>query len=81
MRCALKPFVQEALLYGLLHGCIAVDEHGALCVGRKPRGIPSYETSATNEVKECLKRAQFVGKWFATAGSVPTVMTLWGIRP
>jgi hypothetical protein len=78
---ALRPFVQEALLYGLVHECLKIDEEGALSLGKKPRGLSGYETASSNEVRDCLKRAQFVGRWFASAGSVPTVMTLWGIRP
>lgn len=78
---ALKPFVQEGLLYALVHGCIGVDENGALALGKKPRGMAGYETGSSNEVRDCIRRAQFVGRWFATAGSVPTVMALWGIWP
>lgn len=78
---ALRPFVQEALLYGLVHGCLAVDENGALSLGKKPHGMSGYEAGSSSEVRDCLKRAQFVGRWFATAGSVSTVMALWGIRP
>lgn len=77
---ALRPFVREAMLYGLLHRSLVV-EAGALLLGQKPRGIPAYETSATNEVNDCIKKARFVGRWFASAGSTPTVLALWGIRP
>mgnify|MGYP001080350749 CR=1 FL=1 len=78
---ALRPFVQEALLYGLVHGCFGLDADGNLSLGKKPRGIAGYETGSSSEVRDCLKRAQFVGRWLATAGPVPTVMSLWGIRP
>jgi hypothetical protein len=78
---ALRPFVQEALLYGLVHGCLVIDEEGTFSLGKKPRGLTRYEASSSDEVRDCFKRAQFVGRWLATAGSVPTVMALWGIRP
>jgi hypothetical protein len=78
---SLKPFVEEALQYGVLHGCIVVNDDGTLALGKKPRGIPKYETSASNEVRDCVHRAQFLGRWFATAGSVPTIMAIWGIKP
>lgn len=77
---ALKPFVQEALLYGLVHGCLKVDSEGCFTLGKKPRGLTGYEAGSSNEVRDCVKRAQFVGRWFASAGAVPTVMALWGIR-
>ncbi len=78
---SVRPFVQEALLYGLVHGCLEIDDSGGIILGRKPRGLAGYETGSSDEVRDCLKRAQFVGRWLATAGSVPTVMALWGIHP
>jgi hypothetical protein len=77
---ALRPFVREAMLHGLAHGSIVV-ESGALSLGQKPRGIPAYETGSTSEVADCIKKARFTGRWFASAGSPPTVMALWGIHP
>jgi hypothetical protein len=32
------------------------------------------------EVFECLKKANFVGRWLATAGTAPTVLTALGVR-
>jgi Family of unknown function (DUF6521) len=78
---SLKPFVRDALLYGMTHGCLSVDENGLLGIGKKPRGIAAYELKSSNEVRDCIKRAQFTGRWLATAGSIPTVMALWGIHP
>lgn len=78
---SLRPFVQEALLYALVHGCLRVDDEGGFLLGKKPRGLSGYETGSSDEVRDCLKKSQFVGRWLATAGSVPTVMALWGIRP
>jgi hypothetical protein len=36
---------------------------------------------ASDEVRECAKRAEFVGKWLAQTGSAPTVLALLGVRP
>jgi hypothetical protein len=32
------------------------------------------------EVIDCLKKANFVGRWLATAGTAPTVLTALGVR-
>ena len=78
----LVPFTKEALLFGGVHGFIDL-------AGAQVRAIESkwtrLETRTTNqssdEVKECAKRAEFVGKWLAQTGSAPTVLALMGVRP
>ena len=32
----------------------------------------------TVEIKECVKKAEFIGRWLAASGSVETTMALWG---
>ena len=36
--------------------------------------------SGSSEVSECIKKANFIGRWFATSGTVPTVLTSLGVR-
>lgn len=78
---ALSPFVQEALLYSLVHERLRLTDEGLLLVGKKTRGFAAYLTAATEEVKDCLNKAQFVGRWISSAGNVPTILALWGVRP
>lgn len=33
------------------------------------------------EVRECLKKAEHVGRWFACAGKVETIYICFGVRP
>jgi hypothetical protein len=40
-----------------------------------------FEREASDEVKACIKRAAFLGKWFALSGDYTTVMALWGVTP
>ena len=35
----------------------------------------------SEEVNECARRAEFVGKWFAKAGTASTVMAVVGVKP
>jgi hypothetical protein len=35
----------------------------------------------SDEVRECAKRAEFLGRWLEKAGGTETVMALLGVRP
>jgi hypothetical protein len=78
---ALSPHVREALLYDLVHERLKLNDPGLLLVGKKTRGFAGYLATATEEVKDCLSKAQFVGRWMSSAGTVPTIFALWGVRP
>jgi hypothetical protein len=78
---SLRDFVREALLFAMTHNCLTIADDGTLKIGKKPRGISPYTKSATDEVRDCLHKAHFVGRWLSTAGPASTIMALWGIRP
>jgi hypothetical protein len=78
---ALSPYVREALLYDLLHERLKLSDEGLLVAGSKMRGFAGFVAAATEEVKDCLNKAQFVGRWMCSAGNVPTIFALWGVRP
>ncbi len=77
---ALRPHTWEAILFGTTHGWITLSG-GLLAATVNERTINNSAQSLGTEVRECLRRAIFVGKWFARAGSASTVMALWGVRP
>lgn len=78
---SLSPYVREALLYSLVHDRLKLSDQGHLLLGTKTRGFASYVAAATDEVKDCVTKAQFVGRWLTSAGNVPTIFALWGVRP
>ena len=78
---SLVPFVREALLFGAVHGLFAFDDDRRLVPASRPRTLRGYLRAATDEVRECAKKAEFVGKWLAASGSVETTMALWGVKP
>lgn len=78
---SLTPFVREALLFGTVHGLFAFDDEHRLVPGPRPRALTGYLRKATDEVMECVNKAEFVGKWLAASGSVETTMALWGVKP
>ena len=77
----LSPHAREALLYALIRDRLRITDEGTLIVGTKSKGFSNYVESATEEVKDCLNRAAFVGRWLSTAGNAPTILALWGVRP
>jgi hypothetical protein len=78
----LKSITQEAIMFGLSQGVLAVAQDGSLHVGRNK--IPVTERSMgsfTREARECIDRARFIGRWLATAGTTATIMASWGVAP
>jgi hypothetical protein len=78
---ALVPYAREAIIFALYNGALRLTESGDIettsprLISRELRG------SDMDEANECLRRASFVGRWLARAGSASTVYALWGIRP
>ena len=77
---ALVPLVKEGILFASSGQMLTLDD-GCLVAADRPRSMARFEREATDEVKACLKKAEFVGKWFAGSGDYATVMALWGVAP
>lgn len=76
------PITREAILFGISHQNIALNSDGDLLLGSNYQE-PTDKRAAlfTDEVRECIDRAGFIGRWFAVAGTVATIYSAWGIRP
>ena len=78
---ALVPFTREAIVFAGQRGVIAFDDTGRLQVGDGPlRGISTYPNTS-DDIKQAVRRAEFVGRWFALAGTTTTIFSLLGVRP
>jgi Family of unknown function (DUF6521) len=78
----LVPFTRDALLFAGIHGFIALEGARVRAVEQGWTKVESKATSnSSDEVEECARRAEFVGKWMAQTGSAPTVFALLGVRP
>lgn len=75
------PYLREGVLYGVACGGLLVDSSGAISAQALARGSGRRIREATEEYGDIMKKAEFVGRWFARAGSPETVMALWGVRP
>lgn len=77
----LVPFTKEAIMFGGLHGFLDLADCNIAANRNWKRIIAANLKEATVEVQICAKRAEFIGKWFAMAGSPNTVMAIFGVKP
>lgn len=78
---SLKPYTKEAIQFGMLHNWVVSREGGLLKTTHSESDLSRVMRKLTAEARECVMRARFLGKWFASAGAPHTVMALWGIIP
>ena len=78
----LKPITLESLLFGAQNETLNLTDSGGIAVGpRRQRATEKRTPLFTDEARECLDRAGFLGRWFATAGSPATIFSAWGVAP
>lgn len=78
---SLKPHTREAIQFGMLHDWI-VPRNGGLLETKLSNAVLARTTrTLSDEARECVMRARFVGKWFAEVDETHTTMAFWGVRP
>jgi hypothetical protein len=77
----LVPFTKESMLFAGAHRFIHIKEGRIYANKSWKRVVNRSLRVSSDEVRGCLKRAEFVGRWFALAGSASTVLALMGVRP
>ena len=78
---AMVPFGREGLLFAAAHGLLEIRSGEFVVPSDKPQALTKYLREATVDTSQTLKKAEFVGKWFAVSGTIATIMALWGVRP
>jgi len=78
---SLKPHTREAIQFGMLLDWIVPRNGGLLETTLTNADVARTTRTLSNEARECVMRAKFVGKWFAKAGATHTAMAFWGVRP
>jgi hypothetical protein len=78
---ALLPFTKEAISFLAERGVLVFDDSGRIDVGSGRLATVTQHQHSSDEIAACYKRADFVGRWLALAGSPTTVFMLLGIRP
>ena len=78
----LRGITREALLFGVQHRTLMLGADGRLELGSGHRSATERRTELfTDEARECVDRAGFVGRWFSSAGTTATIYAAWGIVP
>lgn len=78
---SLVPYAKEAITFGGCNSLFVLEEDQIIVSTDFDRAIKTMLRASTDEVQECMKKAEFVGKWFAHTGAPETIFTLFGIRP
>jgi hypothetical protein len=76
---SLVPFANEALEYMLMQN-IAVFENGKINI-IKTLSKSAMEKSTDDEILECYKKSEHLGRWFAQIGIVENIYAAWGVKP
>jgi hypothetical protein len=77
----LRSFTREALVFGGSHGLLSLEQDGVRAKEDMKRRVNTALKLTSDEVRECGKRAEFLGRWLEKAGGTETVMALLGVRP
>lgn len=78
---ALASFTKEALMFGGVRGLLRLKDVQISAEPDWKKPIAAELAKSSDEVSSCSKKAEFLGRWFARAGSPATVMALLGVRP
>ena len=79
---SLRSITREAILFGTQNETLALTESGCIAVGAKRQTATERRTSLfTDEARECVDRAGFLGRWFAAAGTTAAIYSAWGVTP
>lgn len=76
----LVPYTKEALLFGGIHGLLHIDGGAVHADSGWSVAVNKIVKESSEEVRDCAKRAAFIGNWFAGAGNSATVLALVGVR-
>lgn len=76
----LRPFVSEGLILALQTQAVNVEEGGRVTPLRLNRR--SKTLRPTSDWLECMKAAEFMGKWLAQSQlDTSTALAIWGFKP
>ncbi len=75
----LLPYVRESLIFGANHALLTFDAASVLGTTSKTRQINKYLKTSSDEVRECAKKAQFIGRWLYRNGEPQTVLAMLGV--
>lgn len=76
------PYVQEGTRFVLAKSLLEFTNGHHLKVSNSRAGFTTaFLKDATDEVRDIVKSARFLARWFAKSGSEETILAGWGVRP
>lgn len=76
---SMAPYTREAIAFGLSNRVLLLDDHGAIYGKTVSTKAAGWEPS--DEPTQCLKKAEFLGRWLGESGDLSGVFAIWGIKP
>lgn len=77
----LVPFAKDAMMLGGRYGLLQFPATRVAANAEWKKQINADLKDSTDEVRTCMKRAEFVGRWLGSSGSSSTIMAFFGIQP
>lgn len=78
---SLMPLAKECILFGTQGRLLEMSSPYRITARRRPRTMGGFLDEASDEVRDCMDKAEFIGRWFSSHGDPKTVMALWGVAP
>jgi len=79
---SLREISREAILFALQNDILNLTDKGELIVGGSRKSATTARTPLfTDEVRECLDRSGFIGRWFAGTGTTANIFSALGVMP
>lgn len=79
---SLKPYVLEAIRFGVSAEAIRCVEGQMLGLGKTPATYtPAKIQSETSETKLIVEQTRLLGRWFSKSGEEAFILSAFGVRP
>lgn len=75
----LRSYVREALIFGAQRRLLGVNGRHVDALDA-PAGLSAYLRTSSQEVRDCVRQASFVGRWLWKGGAPSTVLALLGVQ-
>lgn len=78
----LKPYILEAVRFGLRSGALAFQSGHVLGLGNQPATYtPSKLQNDTHETKRIVEQTRMLGRWLTKSGEETFILSAFGVRP
>lgn len=69
-------YTKESVMFLMIYDILKFNDQGEIIIIEKTKA-----TKAINEVAECFKKAELLGKWLANSGDSQSIFITLGIKP